>query len=201
MKKPVKPILYVLLAVVALLAILWLRSAVKQTTVSVDVNEGINVTPEVIESIEAIGQWEFLSVDDEELVDTIRKGFFSDDKLARIYYGTLRIGIDTRQLKEGWLKTEGDSILVTLPDVQLLDRHFIDEARTKSFYERGRWSPADREALYRKAMRLMIKRCMTPENLSAARQNGEAQLLRLLRGLGFERVRITWQPPKQKTTA
>ena len=81
------------------------------------------------------------------MVDTIRKGFFSDDKLARIYYGTLRIGIDTRQLKEGWLKTEGDSILVTLPDVQLLDRHFIDEARTKSFYERGRWSPADREAL------------------------------------------------------
>ena len=90
MKKPVKPILYVLLAVVALLAILWLGSAVKETTVSVDVDEGINVTPEVIESIEAIGQWEFLSVDDEELVDTIRKGFFSDDKLARIYYGTLR---------------------------------------------------------------------------------------------------------------
>ena len=44
MKKPVKPILYVLLAVVALLAILWLGSAVKETTVSVDVDEGINVT-------------------------------------------------------------------------------------------------------------------------------------------------------------
>ena len=154
MKKPVKPILYVLLAVVALLAILWLGSAVKETTVSVDVDEGINVTPEVIESIEAIGQWEFLSVDDEELVDTIRKGFFSDDKLARIYYGTLRIGIDTRQLKEGWLKTEGDSILVTLPDVQLLDRHFIDEARTKSFHESGRWKAAD------------LKTCLLPARMA-----------------------------------
>ena len=201
MTKYVKLIIGVAVVIAVIFVLFWVKSCVKDNYLELGTNDTIDPTPTQIQSIRAIGEWEFLSVSAEEMVDTVRKGFFSDDELVRIYYGTLRIGIDTRQLKEGWLKTEGDSILVTLPDVQLLDRHFIDEARTKSFYERGRWSPEDREALYRKAMRLMIKRCMTPENLSAARQNGEAQLLRLLRGLGFERVRITWQPPKQKTTA
>ena len=194
MKKPDKKIIYALLFVVAAGAAIWLYSAVKQTEVSVAVDEGIDVTPEVIESIEAIGQWEFLAIDDEELVDTLRKGFFSDDKLARIYYGTLRIGIDTRQLERGWLQADGDSIMVTLPDVTLLDRHFIDEARTKSFYESGRWSAEVREALYKKAYRQMLRNSMTPKNLDAARKNGEAQILRLLRTLGLQRVRIIWQP-------
>ena len=60
---------------------------------SEDTSEVI-MTPSQIESIRRIGQWEFMSINDEELVDTIRKGFFSDDHLVRIYYGTLRLGID-----------------------------------------------------------------------------------------------------------
>ena len=84
--------------------------------------------------------------------------------------------------------------MVTLPDVTLLDRHFIDEARTKSFYENGRWSAEVREALYKKAYRQMLRNSMTPKNLDAARKNGEAQILRLLSTLGLQRVRIIWQP-------
>ena len=68
MKKPDKKIIYTVLFVVAAVVAIWLYSAVKQTEVSVAVDEGIDVTPEVIESIEAIGQWEFLAIDDEERV-------------------------------------------------------------------------------------------------------------------------------------
>lgn len=109
------------------------------------------LSPTQVKSIEAIGQWEFLSINDEELVDTTRHGFFGDDHLVRIYYGTLRLGIDMRDVKEGWLKADKDSITCTLPDIKLLDNNFIDEAKTQSFYEDGKWTGKDRQAMYYRA--------------------------------------------------
>ena len=52
-------------------------------------NTRIDITPEEIRSLRKIGQWEFLSVTTEELVEWHRKGTFSDDHLIRIYSGTL----------------------------------------------------------------------------------------------------------------
>lgn len=176
--------------VAAVLGALWLVRACSQTEVGLAVNEDINITPERITSIKAIGEWEFLSIADEELVDTVRKGLFSDDHLSRIYYGTIRLGVNLHQVEPGWVTTSGDSLLVTLPAIGLLDRDFIDEARTKSFFESGKWSHQDREALYRRAYQLMLKHALTPDNLRQARQNGEAQMLRLFRAMGYDRVSI-----------
>ena len=127
--------------ILAVTALIWLKGSIEQTEVGIEVDDSINLTPEQIESIKAIGQWEFLSVSDEQMVDTVRKGFFSDDHLVRIYYGTVRLGIDLHQVDSGWINTRGDSLEVTLPRITLLDRDFIDEARTKSFHESGRWKP------------------------------------------------------------
>ncbi len=184
-------IIAALVAIVAIvLGALWLVRACSQTEVGLDVNEDINITPEQITSIKAIGEWEFLSIADEELVDTVRKGFFSDGHLSRIYYGTIRLGINLHQVEPGWVTASGDSLLVTLPAIGLLDRDFIDEARTKSFYESGKWSHQDREALYRRAYQKMLKHALTPENLRQARQNGEAQMQRLFQAMGYEHVTI-----------
>jgi hypothetical protein len=179
--------------VVAIAVLWWLKGSVEQTEVSVEVDDRINLTPEQIESIKAIGQWEFLSVADEQMVDTVRKGFFSDDHLVRIYYGTVRLGIDLQKVDSGWINTSGDSISVTLPRITLLDRDFIDEARTKSFHESGRWKPKDREALYQRARRKMLAHCMTPKNMDTARKNGEAQFRQMMRSMGFEHVAIDWE--------
>lgn len=184
-------IIAALVAIVAIvLGALWLVRACSQTEVGLEVNEDINITPEQITSIKAIGEWEFLSIADEELVDTVRKGLFSDDHLSRIYYGTIRLGINLHQVEPGWVTVSGDSLLVTLPAIGLLDRDFIDEARTKSFYESGKWSHQDREALYRRAYQKMLKHALTPENLRQARQNGEAQMQRLFQAMGYEHVSI-----------
>ena len=186
-----------ILVLVAILLIwgglVWTCRAVDQTEVTVDVDQQINITPQQVESIKAIGEWEFLAIADEELVDTVRKGFFSDDHLVRIYYGTVRLGINLHQAAAGWLQVEGDSLTATLPKLGLLTRDFIDEARTKSFHESGRWSAADREQLYKKAYRQMLNHCMTKENLKQARENGEVQFRRMMRTLGFERVGIVWE--------
>ena len=188
-----KTTMMLLLAGILIIAAIWLYQGVRQTEIGLDVNEGIDITPEKIQKIKDIGEWEFLSVADEQLVDTTRRGLFSDDHLVRIYYGTMRLGINMRQVEPGWLRSEGDSVIVTLPPIQLLDRDFIDEARTRSFHESGSWTAKDREALFMKAHRQMLRHGLTPENMKAARENGEALFRQMLRSMGFERVSIRWR--------
>lgn len=185
-----------LVAVVAVLLIavsFWLKNATKGEHVDFGTDTVIDMTPTQIQSIKAIGEWEFLSVSAEELVDTVRKGIFRNDELVRIYYGTLRLGVNMHHVKPGWLQANGDSVTVSLPQVGLLDKDFIDEARTKPFYEVGSWKPADRETLYKKAYRQMLSHCLTKENLQAAKVNGEAQFRSMMRSLGYKHVNIVFE--------
>lgn len=185
--------LWLAAALAVAVVVWWLVGALRKTSLTVAVDQGINITPQQIASIKAIGEWEFLSVDDEELVDTVRRGFFSDDHLARIYYGTLRIGINLHDVEPGWLKASGDSVVARLPRVGLLDKDFIDEARTKNFFESGRWDGTAREALYMKAHRQMLVHGLTEQHLERARQNGEVQFRQMMKALGFPRVGILWE--------
>ena len=181
----------VLLAII--LVLWWLLFTEKDNHLGLEVNSEINVTPEQIQRIKSIGEWEFLSISDEELVDTVRKGLFKDDQLVRIYYGTLRLGVNLQHVKDGWIKTQGDTVSVTLPKVGLLDEQFIDEARTKAFYESGKWTPKDREALYHKAHRQMKAHCLTPQNLTSAENNADTQFRRMMKAMGYNNISIRFE--------
>ena len=156
--------------------IVWMGYRMKDDNFSIGYSDKIDDTPTVVAQMKEIGQWEFLSISDEELVDTVRRGFFSDDELVRIYYGTLRIGIDFSQCDEKWIEREGDSVKVDLPPVQLLDENFLDEMRTKSFFESGKWTSADRKAIADRAKTAMRRRCLTKENMDLAQKNAERQV-------------------------
>lgn len=173
-------------------ALYWLN---KDNTMSVASEEKTTLSPTQVESIEAIGQWEFLAINDEELVDTTRHGFFGDDQSVRIYYGTLRLGIDMKDVKEGWIQTDEkkDSIVCTLPPIRLLDNNFIDEAKTKSFFEEGKWTGADRQAMYDRAYAMMKKRCLTPVNYQTARRNAKQQFKDMFKTMGFTNVKIEFE--------
>ena len=177
---------------VILLAI-WLYRSLGDSRLEIGANDSIGLTPTQIESIKAVGEWEFLSISTEELVDTTRKRLFSDDQLVRIYYGTLRLGVNMKEVEPGWIQQRNDTLFLTLPKVGLLDRDFIDEARTKSFYESGTWKPADRDALYQKAYRLMLTHGMTNENLQAAELNASQQLRQMMLSMGYKNVKITFK--------
>ena len=152
----------------------------------------INQSPVVLQSIERIGQWEFLSIDDEVMVDTTESHLLSpDDHLVRIYHGTLRLGIDFSLCDRGWATASGDTVSLRLPPIQLLDRNFIDEARTRSFYEYGTWDPQAKEDMYNRARTRMIQRAMTPQNIKQAEDNARHQVEALFRSLGYRVVRIT----------
>lgn len=164
-------------------------------------NKKIDITPLQIRSIERTGEWEFLAISDEEMVDTISKGFFSDRELTRIYYGTVRLGIRLQDASPGWLRQQGDSIVCILPPIRLLDKDFIDEARTKAFIEKGSWTDADRDNLYHKAYEKMLKRCMSQENIKTAEHNASKQFFQLLQAMGFNSISIkitTAQHHKEK---
>lgn len=176
----------VIIAIVG--GVIWYLNSSNSLGLSTD--DHIDITPTQIQEIQNIGQWEFLSINDEELIDTVSRGFFSDSELVRIYYGTVRLGIDLRQAGPQWLHVEGDSIIAMLPPITLLERNFIDEARTRSFFEKGTWTDGDREQLYKRAYRKMLKRCFTPENIKIAEENARQQFMQFLRSMGYKKIRV-----------
>lgn len=181
-----------LTAILIIAAVFLLKKAV-QSSIGISYSNSIDITPEQIQSIRDIGEWEFLAVSDEELIDTVRRGFFSNDRLARIYYGTMRIGIDMSKVEEGWIEVRGDTVVAILPPVGLLDERFIDEARTVAFFQSGRWSGKDREDMYQRARRRMLAFGLSPQNLRSAEDNADAQFRQLLRSMGFRNIIVRFR--------
>lgn len=177
---------------VILLAV-WVYRSLGDARLEMGSDDSIGLTPTQIESIKAVGEWEFLSISTEELVDTTRKRLFSDDQLVRIYYGTLRLGVNMKQVKPKWIRQRNDTLFLRLPKVGLLDRDFIDEARTKSFFESGTWKAEDREALYKRAYRKMIAHCLTTTNLNTAEDNARESFKKLLRSMGYKNIDIQFE--------
>ena len=177
--------------VVVVLAV-WLYHALGDARIEMGADDSIGLTPTQIESIKAVGEWEFLSISTEELIDTTRKRLISDDHLVRIYYGTLRLGVNMKQVEPGWIEQRNDTLFLTLPKVGLLDRDFIDEARTKSFFESGSWKAEDREALYKRAYQKMKVHSLTPTNLRTAEDNARESFRKLLRSMGYPKTVINF---------
>jgi len=176
--------------VIAIIILIYFISCSHHNSVKISTDDKINITPEQIAAIKNIGQWEFLAVSDEEMVDTVRKGIFSDDELIRIYYGTLRIGIDLHKVGPNWIKIKDKDIEVILPPITLLDNDFIDEARTISFFESGKWTENDKQDMYNRAYLLMKEKCLTHENKKSAEYNAGRQLYSLFKNMRYGNIKI-----------
>ena len=94
-----------------------------------------------------------------------------------------RTVFDTGPNSYARVRDEGDKIVLTY-------KNFIDEAKTKSFLEKGDWQDQDRELLYQKAYKKMLNRCMTPQNIKSAANNATQQFHQLLKSMGYEKIKI-----------
>ena len=108
----------VAVAVPGLVVLVSVKRSIEGTHLGISHTEQIDITPVQIEKIKSIGQWEFLSISDEELIDTVRHGFWGDDELSRIYYGTMRLGIDLHEVGDDWIKIDQDTLVVKLPPIK-----------------------------------------------------------------------------------
>ena len=152
-------------------------------------NSELLPSPTQLRSIERIGKWEFLSIETEEIVDTVRQRLLLPDQhLVRIYRGTLSLGIDLSQAQQDWVRMREDTVVVALPPIVLLNPQFINEAETQTFHETGTWDAQSREQLYQKARRQMLDRCLSERNKEKAREAGKAQMATLMRNLGIVNV-------------
>ncbi|MBQ8051485.1 MAG: DUF4230 domain-containing protein [Bacteroidaceae bacterium] len=162
-------------------------------TLTLESDTGIGPTPAQVTSIRRIGKWEFLSMQMEEIIDTAHSRLLRSDKeLVRIYRGTIRLGIDMSQLPTDWLTAQGDTAILRLPPIKQLNRDFIDEARTQTFYETGSWSNHARERMYREAQRRMKARLARSNAYKQAEANGREQMTALMHTFGFRTVEISF---------
>lgn len=154
----------------------------------------ILISPEEIRQIEDIGQWVFLNVEAEEMVDTVRKYILkSDEALSRIYTGTLHFGVNLDKLKgREWFTIHGDTACLDLPAVELMDEEFINEAKTRTFYEVGEWDAETLKVLYEKAKAQMKERCITDKNLKTAQDNAEHEITTFIKSFGFNEVELSF---------
>ena len=181
------------IAIVALVSAAYLVRSCKDNSITADVDDKINITPTQVMAIKEIGEWEFLSIEDEEMVDTVRKKLFGSDELIRIYKGTLRLGIDLSEADDDWLTTDGDTLCVMLPKIKLLDDDFIDEAATQPFFESGTWDDKARDDLYHRAKAKMKYRCLTKENIKSAEDNAQRQFYQMFKAMGYKFVVVRFK--------
>ena len=59
----------------------YIMRSCRHDTITTHVNDKIDITPTQVLAIKEIGEWEFLSIEDEEMVDTVRKKLFQTLRL------------------------------------------------------------------------------------------------------------------------
>ena len=179
------------------IAITYIYIGIKENSpihLEVERNTRIDLTPEQILSVRDIGQWEFLTINTEELVEWQRSRTLTTDRLTRIYQGTLRLGIDMSKASDDWFTSLPDSTAqLILPHAALLDNNFIDEARSRSFYEKGSIPPEARDQHYAQARKKMMQRCLTPQNLQTTERNARNEFTRIFKSFGFKTVTIQFK--------
>lgn len=195
-----KQYLYMALAAVVLLAVLWfgMKWMLKDTGISTSQEERVEQTKAVMDSIRSIGQWELTYVDTNVQVDTVVKRWlgFVNDKLQRRYYGRLSVGMDMQKLPEDWCVRTKDTVRLTLPDICLLDSNFIDESRTVLVLSENDDIEADKsikKAMLERAKSKMIQTAMTPRVVSDARRLATDRMSERFRAIGYETVVVEFR--------
>lgn len=175
------------IGVVVLIAIFFAVKFHSTPAVTIERNDKITPTPNIITEVKKIGKWEFLSVKIEELVDTT-KGVLFKDQLSALYTGTLRYGIDFSKTQSNWFIQNGDSVVAFLPKVTLLDNYFLDEAATKTVFETGSFTPNDRRDMRERAITQILAKSEKAGYKNEAQREAKEQIARFLQNLGIKNI-------------
>lgn len=180
---------YLLLIAAIAVAVVFFANRFRSTSeVKIEHTGSIGRTVNHITQVKAIGQWEALHISCEEMVDTTEEHFFGDKNLIKIYRGTMIIGIDLADAAKDWFTARGDTALLRLPKVRLLNPRFIDEAGTRTFYEKGTWNERVNEVLYEKARKAMLRRNLTSIQINFATDNIHRQFESMFLSFGYKTI-------------
>lgn len=156
--------------------------------------EIIAITENVITDLREIGEWEFYNIATEELVDTTITGLISDKQLTLIYKGTLRLGINFKEVQNDWFYSpHKDSVFCLLPKVKLLDENFINETSTRVLYENGTFEPNVRAEMTGRAYKQMKERNLKASSYAIAKKSAEQGITQYLANFGYKYIEVMWK--------
>jgi|GEM_PF-2278293 len=120
----------------------------------------------------------------------------SDDMICAIYPARLDFGFDLSGCDSSWLSAKGDTLLVKMPPVRVLNKDgaSVDEARKRVPIERGVWSVEDNRALSSLAGASMLRSCERDDCYREAEKQGRIYLENLFHSFGFENVLVEIEP-------
>lgn len=122
----------------------------------------------------------------------VTRGLFSDteEKLYVIYPATLNFGFDLAKCDTSSVTTMGDTLVVTLPPVEILNtgEKSVDEASKHTAIESGQWSPADMAKLRDRAEALMLRTCEYDSCYHKAERVAADMVALMAKKMGFQHV-------------
>jgi len=139
-----------------------------------------------------------LSLYKEVIVSQYRKErgllFYSqnESQIHSIYPGRVDIGFDLTKCDDNWLTFEGDTAVVTLPPVEILNKDgwYIDEAKKQTPIEEGTWTADDQNKLALRANALIKRTCELEDCYKQAETQGFKVISNLLRAFGYQNLKI-----------
>lgn len=186
-----------LVAAIIVVAAFFVHRVGTTSDVKITHTEHIGKTVNHVTQIKAIGQWEALNISCEEMVDSVEEHILGDKHLIKIFHGRIILGIDLKDAPPKWLVVNGDTAFICLPKVKVLNPDFIDEARTRTFYEKGTWNEEANEALYQKARKAMLRRNLTAAQKTLAAENIRRQFESMFVSFGYKEVVFLPEPYKK----
>ncbi|MCF0198622.1 MAG: DUF4230 domain-containing protein [Bacteroidaceae bacterium] len=146
------------------------------------------------DALRNIGQWELLTIDLEELIDSTRSHtLWPDEHIIRIYRGTARLGTDLTFARPDWIQEEAFTVTLTVPAIRLLNPEIIDKSRTTVFLQDGELNAEIREPMFHKAHRLMQRRLRNLDAYRRAEEIGRTKLTTALQAAGFKTVIVNYE--------
>jgi Protein of unknown function (DUF4230) len=158
----------------------------------------ITPLPTVVEKIQRLSRLETVSYSMDNVVEGARDNrvlprFLTGDRLLLVVHGEAIAGVDLAQLKAADVHIAGRSIYVHLPPAQIFSTR-LDNANTRVFSrETGLLVPADpnlESEVRENAEEQLRQSALTGGILQTATQNARTTVATLLRGLGFEQVKV-----------
>ena len=113
-------------------------------------------------------------------------------QIHSIYPGRLDIGFNLTKCEDNWIVTEGDTVIVSLPPVEILnkDAWYIDETKKQTPIEDGSWSNADYNIMAQRANALMRRTCELEDCYKQAETQGFKVIANLFKSCGYQNLKI-----------
>ena len=182
-KKRRLPVLYAVIALVAVLVVLFV---IQRNRVGKNRYESLVQT---ITEMKRISEFCTANYIGEVMIQDEENHFLNHKNIVLIVRGKIRMGYDLSKMETEVV--DDSTINLTLPQAQILDI-ITNPSDIRTFSEKGHWSH-ERVTITKNSARAKLLELVMEENLLAtAEDNGKRQLTALFSSFGFKHVNITF---------